>query len=116
MSFNQGTTAGIGRVGRREESGRWGPYRQASPPPARHRPGARSARRDRCLSLLSQTTRRESMKRFSSTANLALAIVAVLSLVGPTAAGEQVPFKGSFEGDVTVTPLAPPFLQVDVEA
>src|SRR3954454_8121261 len=26
-------------------SGRWGPYRQASPPPARHRPGARSARR-----------------------------------------------------------------------
>ena len=27
------------------ESGRWGPYRQASPPPARHRPGARSARR-----------------------------------------------------------------------
>src|SRR6476660_3872671 len=46
MSFNQGTTAGIGRVGRREESGRWGPYRQASPPPARHRPGARSARRE----------------------------------------------------------------------
>src|SRR5262245_3476418 len=29
-------------------SGRWGPYRQASPPPARHRPGARSARRMRC--------------------------------------------------------------------
>src|SRR5262249_52156357 len=27
-------------------SGRWGPYRQASPPPARHRPGARSARRE----------------------------------------------------------------------
>jgi len=22
------------------ESGRWGPYRPASPPPARHRPGA----------------------------------------------------------------------------
>src|SRR5262249_17766717 len=30
-----------------QESGRWGPYRQASPPPARHRPGARSARRQR---------------------------------------------------------------------
>src|SRR4029434_8379982 len=30
----------------REASGRWGPYRQASPPPARHRPGARSARRE----------------------------------------------------------------------
>jgi hypothetical protein len=56
------------------------------------------------------------MKRFSSTANLALAILAVLSLAGPAPAGEQVPFKGSFEGDVTVTPLAPPFLQVDVEA
>src|SRR5687768_11022804 len=29
-----------------DNSGRWGPYRQASPPPARHRPGARSARRE----------------------------------------------------------------------
>ena len=38
-----------------KQSGRWGPYRQASPPPARHRPGARSARRERCLSILSQT-------------------------------------------------------------
>src|SRR5262249_29161470 len=28
------------------KSGRWGPYRQASPAPARHRPGARSARRE----------------------------------------------------------------------
>src|SRR5207248_585484 len=28
-----------------KQSGRWGPYRQASPPPARHHPGARSARR-----------------------------------------------------------------------
>ena len=27
-----------------------------------------------------------------------------------------MPFKGRLEGDVTVTPLAPPFLQVDVEA
>src|ERR1700757_1940108 len=27
------------------KSSRWGPYRQASPSPARHRPGARSARR-----------------------------------------------------------------------
>src|SRR4051794_11264517 len=56
------------------------------------------------------------MKRFSSAAGLALAILAVLSLAGPAAAGEQVPFKGSFEGDVTVTPLAPPFLHVNVEA
>jgi hypothetical protein len=28
-----------------KQGGRWGPYRPASPPPARHRPGARSARR-----------------------------------------------------------------------
>src|SRR5262249_40208545 len=40
----------------RERSGRRGPYRQASPPRARHRPGARSARRPRCHSTLSQTT------------------------------------------------------------
>ena len=56
------------------------------------------------------------MKRFSSAAGLALATLVVLGLAGPVAAGEQVPFKGSFEGDVTVTPLAPPFLQADVEA
>ena len=56
------------------------------------------------------------MKRFNSAASLALAILVVLSLAGPAAAGQQVPFKGSLEGDVTVTPLAPPFLQVDVEA
>src|SRR5262249_26210043 len=31
-----------------KNSGRWGPYRQASPPPARHRPGARSARQGEC--------------------------------------------------------------------
>src|SRR5689334_22738649 len=37
------------------QSGRRGPYRQASPPPARHRPGARSARRGRCLPTLPQT-------------------------------------------------------------
>src|SRR5262245_54727958 len=30
------------------KNGRWGPYRQASPSPTRHRPGARSARRQRC--------------------------------------------------------------------
>ena len=56
------------------------------------------------------------MNRYRSAAGLALAVVAVLGLTGPVAAGEQVPFKGSLEGDVTVTPLAPPFLQVDVEA
>ncbi len=43
-----------------EEYGRWGPYRQASPPPARHRPGARSARR--------QGRRRESVSFDEQTA------------------------------------------------
>jgi hypothetical protein len=56
------------------------------------------------------------MKRYSSAASLALAVVLVLGLTGAAAAGEQVPFKGSFEGDVTVTPLTPPLLQVDVDA
>src|SRR6516165_4524398 len=35
-----------------EKRGRWGPYRQASPPPARHRPGARFARWERCPFIL----------------------------------------------------------------
>ena len=56
------------------------------------------------------------MKRHRSAASLALAVLAVVGLAGPAPAGEQVPFKGSFEGDVTVTPLAPPLLRVDVEA
>jgi hypothetical protein len=56
------------------------------------------------------------MKRYRLAAGLALAVLGVLALAGPVAAGEQVPFKGSLEGDVAVTPLAPPFLGVDVEA
>ena len=56
------------------------------------------------------------MKRHISVASLALAVVAVLGLTGPAAAGQQVPFKGSFEGDVTHTPLDPPFDSVYVDA
>jgi hypothetical protein len=56
------------------------------------------------------------MKRHSLAASLALAVLAVLGLAGPVPAGEQVTFKGSFEGDVTVSPLAPPLVIVDVEA
>jgi hypothetical protein len=56
------------------------------------------------------------MKRYGSAASLALAVLVVLGLAGPAPAGEQVPFKGSLEGDVTVTPLAPPFVMVDVQA
>ena len=55
------------------------------------------------------------MKRYCFAASLALAVLAVLSLAGPVAAGEQLPFKGSLEGDVTITPLAPPFVSVLVE-
>jgi hypothetical protein len=56
------------------------------------------------------------MRRYRFPTSLALAVLGVLALAGPVAAGEQVPFKGRLEGDVTVTPLAPPFLQVSVEA
>jgi hypothetical protein len=56
------------------------------------------------------------MKRNSSAASLALAVLGFLVLAGPVAAGEREHFKGRFEGDVNVTPLTPPFLQVDVEA
>ena len=56
------------------------------------------------------------MFRLSSATRIALAVVAVLGLAGPAAAGEQVPFKGSLDGDVTVTPLTPPFVMVGVEA
>jgi hypothetical protein len=56
------------------------------------------------------------MKRYSLAAGLALAVLAVVGLAGPVPAGDQVPFKGSFEGDVTVTPLDPPFVMADVEA
>ena len=48
------------------------------------------------------------MKRYRYAASLALAVVAVLGLAGPAAAGEQVPFAGSFEGERTDrVPLTP---------
>ena len=56
------------------------------------------------------------MKRHSFAASLAFALLVILGLASPVAAGEQVPFKGSLEGDVTVTPLTPPFVSVLVEA
>jgi hypothetical protein len=45
-----------------------------------------------------------------------IAFVLVLGLAGPAAAGGQVPFKGSLEGTVTVTPLDPPIAFVVIEA
>jgi len=55
------------------------------------------------------------MKRLGSIASFALAVLSVLVFAGPAAAGEQVPFKGSFDGTVSHTP-APPFDSVLVEA
>ena len=56
------------------------------------------------------------MRRYSSAARLALAGLAVLGLSVPVAAGDHVPFKGSLEGVVTITPLTPPFVSVLIEA
>jgi hypothetical protein len=55
------------------------------------------------------------MKRYSLAASLALAVLVVLGITGPVPAGEQVHFKGHLEGDVTITPLAPPLVSVNVE-
>jgi hypothetical protein len=58
------------------------------------------------------------MKRSSSAASLApavLTVLAVLGLAGPVAAGEQVPFKGTGDGmRVRFTPLTPPFVAAEV--
>jgi hypothetical protein len=55
------------------------------------------------------------MNRHSFRASFALAVLAVLGIVGPLTAAEQVPFKGKLEGVVTVAPVpgSPPFI-VDV--
>jgi len=56
------------------------------------------------------------VKRLVLALAIALSAVAVLGGARPVAAGEQVPFKGRLDGAVTVAPLAPPLLQVEVEA
>ena len=56
------------------------------------------------------------MKRLQFRSQPRAGSLAVLGLAAPVAAGEQVPFKGSLEGVVTVTPLAPPFVLVFVDA
>ena len=43
------------------------------------------------------------MKRFCSA--VALAVVGVLTLAGPAAAADPVPFRGSLDGDVTHAPV-----------
>jgi hypothetical protein len=56
------------------------------------------------------------MKRIGLALAVALSVVAALRAADPVWAGERVPFKGRLDGDVTVTPLAPPLLQVGVDA
>ncbi len=56
------------------------------------------------------------MNRHSLTATLARSAAAFLALAGPVAAGEQVPFKGSVAGTVTITPIiGDPVFDVHVE-
>jgi hypothetical protein len=56
------------------------------------------------------------MNRFRRAASLALAVVAVLGLTGPVAAGELVPFKGEYEGEDIGRLVVPPFAAVRVTA
>ena len=56
------------------------------------------------------------MKRHSSAASIALAVLAVLGLAGPVPGQEQVPFKGRLEGVDIATPLKPPLVSVKVTA
>lgn len=44
-----------------------------------------------------------------------MAVALVLSLAGPVAARDQVPFKGRLAGTVTVTPIDPPIASVLIE-
>ena len=55
------------------------------------------------------------MIRHSSTAGLALAVLAILCLAGPAPAGEQVPFKGSLEGEAVSIVTEYPYRHVLVE-
>src|SRR5262245_48120697 len=56
------------------------------------------------------------MKRFSPRVCFTFAAFALLGLAGPAAAEEQVPLKGRLGGVVTITPLDPPFVSVEVDA
>ena len=56
------------------------------------------------------------MIRRSSAFGLALAVVAVLGLARPAAAGDPVPFMGTLAGNETNTPLDPPFVKVYLHA
>ena len=50
------------------------------------------------------------MKCFSPASRAALTFLTVLAFAVPVVAKEQVPFRGSLEGDVAVTPIDPPLI------
>src|SRR5262249_60274442 len=75
----------------------------ASPSPARHRPGARSARRERCLSIPTQTKREMTMRHLKW--KLLFAGVLVACVFGGIAIGVAWATPGV---GVTNTPLAGP--------
>ena len=56
------------------------------------------------------------MKRHSFASTLALAVFGVLTLAGPAAAGDPVPFKGRLGGDVTRTPISDTQVGIDIDA
>jgi hypothetical protein len=56
------------------------------------------------------------MKRLGLAFAIAMAVITAPGLAGPVVAGEQVPFKGSLQGDVTIVPLVPPSVFADVDA
>ena len=61
------------------------------------------------------------MIHHNSIGRLMLTLLAMLAVAGPAAARrqgkqeKQAPFRGCLEGVATVTPLAPPFVAIDVE-
>jgi hypothetical protein len=55
------------------------------------------------------------MNRRSFAAGLALAVLGLVSFARPAAAGDQVPFRGQFDGKVTATPVNPPIFAILVE-
>jgi hypothetical protein len=55
------------------------------------------------------------MQLFTSANRLALAAAALLGFAAHAEAGEQVPFKGSLDGTVTITPIIDPVFDVHVE-
>jgi hypothetical protein len=55
------------------------------------------------------------MNRHVSANTLVLTLIGLLTAAYPATAAKPVPFKGSIRGDVTVTPLDPPFGFVLIE-